>query len=234
MNHHHPSNTPAYVITAIPGAAELAAEFTKLRAMHAVKATAALAASEKAHDLTTPHLLDPLRRPRPGVSRADWDQAFDAHRVASDELTASERALDRAVRKFSDHIDQGRRAEGFKAKYAAIGDAAQKDAAEKLAALRAALTTRDEVNRWMGRRVADPTAHGVAYTLREIVSYVESTPTGKSYFREKVEELLGQELLLPEVRTERLHLIRELETRDDLTDTQRLAEYRSRTDRGRQ
>lgn len=230
---HHPNTTPAYVIAAIPGAAELAEEFTTLQAAHAAKATAVRATGEVASDLTSPHLLDPLRQPKPGVSRADWDQAVDAYRVASDELAASERTLDRAVRKFSDHIDEGRHAEAFKAKYAAIGDAAQKDAAEKLAALRAALTTRDEVNRWMGRRVADPTAHGVAYTLREIVSYLESMPTGKSYFREKVEELLGQELLLPEVRTERLRLIRELDTRDDLTDTQRLAEYRSRTARGR-
>lgn len=230
---HHPNTTPAYVIAAIPGAAELADEFITLRTVHAANAHAARAASEKASDLTTPHLLDPLRQPKPGVSRADWEQAVDAYRVASDELAAGERALDRAVRKFSDHIDEGRRAEAFKAKYAAIGDAAQEDAAEKLAALRAALATRDEVNRWMGRRIADPTAHGVAYTLREIVSYVEATPTGKSYFREKVEELLGQELLLPEVRTERLRLIRQLETRDDLTDMQRLAEYRSRTARER-
>ena len=232
MNH-HPSITPAYVVSAIPGATELAEEFIRLRGAHATNADAVRGASEKAADLTSPHLSDPLRQPKPGVSRADWDQAIDAYRVASDELAASERALDRAVRKFSDRIDEGRRAEGFKAKYAAIGDAAQEDAAEKLAALRAALTTRDEVNRWMGRRVADPTAHGVAYTLREIVNYVEATPTGKSYFREKVEELLGQELLLPEVRRERLRLIRELDARDNLTDTQKLAEYRSRTARGR-
>lgn len=233
MNH-HPSTTPAYVVTAIPGATELTEEFIRLRGAHATNADAARAASEKAADLTSPHLLDPLRQPKPGVSRADWDQAIDAYRVASDELAASERALDRAVRKFSDHINTGRRAEAFKAQYAAIGDAAQKDAVDKLAALRAALTTRDEVNRWMGRQIKDPTAHGVSYTLREIAGYVASTPTGKSYFPEKVQELLGQELLLPEVRKERLRLISDLDAREDLDDTQKVAEYRSRTAHGRQ
>lgn len=233
MNH-HPSTTPAYVVAAIPGAAELADEFTKLRAAHADKGDAVRATSEIASDLTSPHLLDPLRKPKPGVSRSDWENAIDAYRVASDELAASDRDLDRAVRKFSDHIDTGRRTEAFKAKYAATGDAAQKDAAEKLAALRAALATRDEVNRWMGRQIKDPTAHGVTYTLREIAGFVASTPTGKSYFREKVQELLGQELLLPEVRKERLRLINDLDAREDLDDTQKVAEYRSRTAHGRQ
>ncbi len=230
----HPSTTPAYVITAIHGAAELADEFIKLRTAHAAKATTALAASETARDLTTPHLLDPLRQPRPGVSRADWDQAIDAYRIASDEVAASDRALDRAVRKFSEHIDNGRRSEDFKAQYAAIGDAAQKDASEKLTALRAALTTRDEVNRWMGRQVKDPTANGVSYTLREIASYVEATPTGRSHFKEKALGLLAEEILLPRDRTERLRIINALDARDDLTDAEKVTEYRARAHRGLQ
>jgi hypothetical protein len=231
MNH-HPSTTPAYVVTAIPGAAELADEFLKLRTAHGAKATAALVASEQARDVTTPHLLDPLRQPRPGVARADWDRAIDAYRVASDEVAASDRALDSAVRKFSDHINQGRLTEAFKAQYAAIGDAAQKDASDKLTALRAALTTRDEVNRWMGRQIKDPTAHGVSYTLREIASYVEATPTGRSHFKEKALDLLAEEILIPRDRSERLRIINALDAREDLTDAEKVTEYRARAHRG--
>ena len=231
MNH-HPSTTPAYVVTAIPGAAELADEFLKLRTAHSAKATAALVASEHARDVTTPHLLDPLRQPRPGVSRADWDKAIDAYRVAADELAASDRDLDRAVRRFVAHIDHGRRSEAFKAQYTALGDAAQKDATEKLTALRAALTTRDEVNYWLGRQINDPTANGVSYTLREVASYVEAKPTGRSHFREKALGLLAEQILLPGDRSTRLRTINELDERDDLDDAQKLAEYRARTRRG--
>lgn len=230
----HPAETPDYVTAAIPGAAELADEYLALRRAHAARASVARDASETASTLTTPHLLDPLRQPRPGVSRADWDEAIDAYRVASDEVAASDRALDHAVRKFSGYIDQGRRSEAFKAQYAAIGDAAQKDAAEKLTALRAALTTRDEVNRWMGRQIKDPTANGVSYTLREMTSYIEAASDGRSYFKEKALDLLAEEILLPGDRSARLRIINALDARDDLTDAQKVAEYRTRARRGPQ
>ncbi|MFS0893713.1 hypothetical protein [Microbacterium sp. 179-I 3D3 NHS] len=227
MNH-HPNTTPEYVISAIPGATELASEYTALRVAHSNKASAARAASETARDLTTPHVLDPLRQPKPGVSHADWTNAIDAYRVATDELSASDRDLDRAVRKFSHHVDRGRRTEAFKAQYAVIGKAAQKDAAEKLTALRAAIMTRDEVNAWLGRQVQDPTSNGVRYTLREIASYVDAVPDGRSFFREKALSLLAQEILLPGDRETRVRVINDLDVRDDIDDAQKLAEYRAR------
>lgn len=231
LMNHHPASTPDYVTDAIPGARELANEYARLRTANATAADTMRRTGEAASAITTPNLHEPLRQPMAGVKRADWDKALDAYRVAQDELRAAESALDRAARRFSVHIDRGRSTPEFKAKYTEVGAAAQRDAAEKLTALRAAIATRDTVNQWMGRRVKDPTAHGVSYTLGQIAEYVSAVPTAESHFREKALEAMAAQILMPGDRARHLRVIEELNARDDLPDAQKLAAYRARTGR---
>lgn len=224
---------PAWIVDAIPGAADLRDKAAAADAIQTAAWNELVDAREKLGAISrisrTADSYEPVYSPDSTAKRTTWDKADDRHRAAQAAYGVATISADHAYESYWTYVMDGQDAEAFVAQTEPLYAAASARAQEHLEALRAAITERDDFLSALGRRLnLEHGNYGLRNALSEVSAYVAAGLVDEEAAAwSTVTAALDAGILMPGDRARILTLCREVRVNKDLSPREKAARYRA-------